>query len=132
MPIDESIITAVSSANFKATSEIPALLSNTLAHDIVVHARNATASNIQTSSDSRNAASASLNVLTKRIAELDSIEGAASGAVVGHSQQYALASGAGMQSAQIGQSMIQLGNAQQAIQVQLAQLIALLQGQQSS
>ena len=110
MALDESIIASVSNANFKACAEIPALLSNT-------------------ASDSRNAASAALNVLTKRIAELDSVESAASLPIAAHSQQMAVASGAGMQSAQLGQSMLQLGNAQQSIQVQLAQLIALLGAQ---
>lgn len=132
MALDESILSAVANSNFKATSEIPGLLSNTMAADIVAHSRNATASMIQTASDSRNAASAALNVLTKRIAELDPVESSAVAPVSGHTQQYAAASGAGMQSAQLGQSMIQLGNAQQAIQVQLAQLVALLTAQAGS
>lgn len=126
MPLDESILSAVANSNFKATAEIPGLLSNTVAADIVNHSRNATASMIQTASDSRNSASAALNLLTKRIAELDPTEASAITPLSGHTQQYSLASGAGMQSAQLGQSMMQLSQAQQAIQVQLAQLVALM------
>ena len=129
--LDESIVASVANANFKAAAEVPTLLSNVLSQDILVHARNATANAVQTASDSRNIGASAMGVLTKRICEYDTSEAAASFSASAHTNRMAVTSAAGADSAQLGQSMLQMGNAQQAIQVQLAQLIALLAGQKA-
>lgn len=126
MPLDESVVASVANANFKAAAEVPTLLSNVLSQDILVHARNATANAIQTASDSRNVATSALGVLMKRTCEYDTSEAAASFSSHAHTNRMAVTSAAGADSAQLGQSILQLGNSQQAIQVQLAQLIGLL------
>lgn len=130
--LDQSIVSAIANSNFKATAELPGLGSNILGQDSVIHARNANAAQIQTAASARDIAVSAHGVLMKRISELDVVESAAAAPIAGHTQQYAAASGAGMQSAQLGQSMLQLGNAQQAIQVQLAQLVALMTANASS
>ena len=127
--LDPSIVSAIANSNFKATAELPGLGSNILGQDAVIHARNANAAMIQTAASARDIAVSARGVLMKRISELDVVESSAAAPIAGHTQQYASASGAGMQSAQLGQSILQLGNSQQAIQVQLAQLIAILSSQ---
>jgi len=126
MALDENIVQAVSNSNFKAGAEIPGLLSNVLANNIVQLSTANIANAVQTASDSRTAGSAAMNTLIKRIAELDSIESGATAPILGHTQHYAAASGAGIDTAQLAQSIAQLSMSNQNTQHQLAQLNSLV------
>lgn len=130
--LDPGITAAIANSNFKASAELPGMMSNVLGNSILQLSTLNIANAIQTASDSRNASTAAMNSLTKRIAELDSVEAGSTAPIIGHTQHYAASSGAGIDSAQLAHSMVQLGQGQQQLQVQLAQLITLLSTQKGS
>ena len=131
MPLDESIVASVANANFKAAAEVPTLLSNVLSQDILVAQRNAVTNGVQTASDARNVSSTAFGVLQKNIAEFDQQEANAALASTMHSQRAVIASAAGADSAQVAQSLIQLGQVTTNLQAQMAQIVQLLVNQKA-
>jgi hypothetical protein len=129
--LDETIVASVANSNFKSMSEATTILANTLSQDIIMNARLSNQAAIQTSNDARNVATSALGVLMKRTCELDITEAAAGFSTHAHTNRLSATSAAGADSAQVSQSILQLSNSQQAIQVQLAQLVTLLATQQT-
>ena len=102
------------------------LIADTLSGDIVLQTRLCNLSAIQTANDSRNAASAALNTLTKRISELDIAETAGSAPLAGTTQAYALSNAQSMEASSVSSQMLQLGHSNQQLSTQLAQLTTLV------
>ena len=125
MALDETILSSVANSNFKSISEIPTNLANVLSNDILNQARNSNAAAVQTASDSRAVHASAMGVLAKRICEHDAAESAALFSTQAHTNRMAVTSAAGADSAQVAQSLQQLGHVSTQLS-QLNQLIATL------
>ena len=130
MALNPDIIESVASSNFKSISEIPTNLANVLSNDILVLARNANSASVQTASDSRAVHSAAMGVLAKRVCEHDAAEAAALFSTQAHTNRMAVTSSAAADSAQVAQSLSQLGTVSTQLS-QLNNLISMLLSKQA-
>lgn len=125
MALNADIVESVANANFKSQAELPTNLANVLSNDILVLARNSNSAAVQTASDSRAVHSAAMGVLAKRVCEHDAAEAAALFSTHAHTNRMAVTSSAAADSAQVAQSLTQLGTVSTQLS-QLNQLIAAL------
>lgn len=130
MALNSDVVESVANANFKSISELPTQIANQLSNDILTLARNSNSAAVQTASDSRAVHSAAMGVLAKRVCEHDAAEASALFSTSAHTNRLAVTSGAAADSAQVAQSLSQLGTVSTQLS-QLNNLISMLLSKQA-